>query len=139
MIPIVNEAIVWLAKDLRKNKPALTHTIFTASELNEKAGLSLSKMHESILLSYLEKTSFVVKTNKIGPTGPYFNIHRNPFIALHKGDGDSKFVSKLENPEIGFCLTKTKKKTYRMVCAGRKCKFFLASEKQCIQGKFFMK
>jgi hypothetical protein len=139
MLEVVNEAILWIARDLRRKKQELTHTIFTASELNEKAGLNLSSLHTKELMDYLSRLNFVVRTDHIGTTGHYYNVHRKVFTVLHKGLINKRFVKKVNNPAKGWCLTQTDQKTYRMGCSGRKCKFYLDSAKECIQGKFFVK
>jgi hypothetical protein len=139
MVAAVNEAMLWMAEDMRTDNPVLTHTLFSGMELNEKAGLKLSKVNVHSLLSYLERTNFITRTEKVGPTGPYFNVHRKVFGVLHPRKRNKDFVRRISHPQVGFCITEAKGKFYRLVCAGRKCKFYFDSEKQCLQGKFFMK
>jgi hypothetical protein len=135
----INRAILWIAKDLRRKNKKLTHTIFDASELNESAALSLSPSNAEQLMDYLVMLNYIVRTEKIGPSGNYYNVHRKVFNVLHKSELDKKFVKDIKAPETGYCLTRGENKTFRMICAGKQCKFYFSSEKKCVQGKFFMK
>lgn len=137
--PQVEQAITFLATDCLKKKPTFVNTIFSGKELVEKAGLTLSAPQILELMRDLEYTSFVRRTNKVGVDGSYYNISSFAFVALHKQGKNTEFVKKNKTPEEGLCIIFGKKQTFRLNCAGRKCRFWLAHEKKCVMEKFFVK
>lgn len=136
---MTNEAVMeWIAKDVQLDSPLLTHTIFSGKELIQALGVELNVGQIQELLRALEIAHFVERTNKIGPDGEYYNVHRRILIQNSKSRANKDFIRQLSAPDEGFCIIVTPNKSYRLECAGRKCKFFLASEKQCVLKKFFL-
>lgn len=137
--PYVEKAITFLALDCQKTHSTFVNTIFSGKDLNERAGLELSQPQVIELMRHLETQCYVVRTDKQGTDGDYFNIAPHVYLILHKTRFDARFVRNLKTPETGFCIFKTKNRTFRQPCEGRKCPYYLASEKHCVLGKFFIK
>lgn len=135
----IEEAMRWLAQDIKLDKPVLTHTIFSGEELAKAMGLGKSSAQIEEFMRYLELAHCVERINKYGPDGQYYNVHKRVFHLFSESRANKDFVREYKTPDNGFCFVITPQKTYRIGCTGRKCKFYLATEKQCIQGKFFMK
>lgn len=135
----LDEIIAWIIKDIQQENPIIAHSLFSGKELVTAVGelnLNLGQIQE--LLRALELAHAISRTNKVGPDGEYYNIHRRMFIQHSLSRTNKDFIRQLNAPDEGFCHIITPNKTYRLECAGRKCKFFLASEKQCVLKKFFL-
>jgi hypothetical protein len=137
MLAFVRSIVDFLMDDAKKRAPKLIHTIFSNVELFDAAGVTPNEQEAFDTMKMLEGMHFVYRIKKAGPDGDYFNLGQKVFNKLAPNRRDRKFVRSLREPEAGFCITKSKKRTYRMQCTGRKCRFFLDSEKICIQNKFF--
>lgn len=135
----VEEAMRWIALDIKSDCPKVTHTLFSGAELAKAMGLEKTPAQIGEFMRYLELAHCVERTNKLGPDGIYYNVHKRVFYLFSESRANKDFVREYSTPDEGFCFVITSQKTYRLGCAGRKCPFFLASEKECVQGKFFLK
>jgi predicted transcriptional regulator len=136
---IRDEVMKWIVKDVSSKNQVLTHTIFTAEELKKAASVELSVLETPELINKLLNMQIIQRTNKIAPEGIYYNVHLRVYNAIHKTRTNRRFLKSQESHLLdGFCFTKTKVMTHRLICAGRECKFYFPSEKVCFQNKFFM-
>lgn len=135
----LDAATLFLARDARKPEPEFVHTLFSGKELSDAANLNLSDIHLSVFMRDMEWKGMVVRTNKSGPDGAYYNLATHVFKVLHKHRANTRFVANRIVPEDGFCLMFTAQKTHRLCCEARNCKFFFDKEKKCVQEKFFIK
>lgn len=134
---VIEKAIQWLKEDMAKPQPYLSHTIFSMKELNAAANLEIEDLRLEEFGRVLQNEGIVVVTDKISETGNYYNVNANIFLALHTHHDIEKWMQNNMHRK-SFCLTITPKKIYPLVCTGRKCRFYLRTEKVCIQDKFFL-
>jgi hypothetical protein len=134
----LEKAMVWLARDCALAKPKLVASIFSAEELVQALDLDIDRGQVLELMHKLEQLHMVVCLNKVSPTGDYFNVHQRVLKVFHPTAANKRFAANNKTPEEGFCFVFAEKKTYRQACAGRKCRYYLPSEKQCVLGKFFV-
>lgn len=92
---------------------------------------------KDVFIYNLSLMHVVTKTNKMSEVGPYYNASRRLYNRYRKSGDDKKWLGTERSIDKGFCILETPTDIFRLNCRARKCKFFLATEQQCIKGKFF--
>jgi len=136
----IKKTVEWLSADIAKQEPQLVSTIFDAQELQDAVGLDLDEILLEELVILLEGINWIVRTDKVGPNGTYYNIAPRVFSAIHPNKYSGKIIKRLTKVNNdGFCIIKTEKRCYRQLCQAKACLFFFDSQNRCIKGKLFLR
>lgn len=131
------KTLLYLIEDLKSPYPAVALCIFTADELSIAASIDFSEKKQ--VVDALERSHVLSRTTKYYGDGIYYNVSRQFFSRFRPNYRDRLFVNSESDKSGGFCIIKTSAKTpsYRQLCEGNKCRFYLGSENRCLMGKRF--